>query len=586
MSTGELALTKKAARWVAMGGMGVAFPLWLHALPYGPPPGKTGAPGENTCMQCHSGGTGGGRVEIASSAGSIYAPGVAQQLTITVTDADARIYGFELSARAAGDNSQAGTLNPAAGESNMRVICSDGSPRGPNGCPAGAPIEYLEHSAPRQPNTFRVEWTPPPGARGPVTIYVAANAANANFQPTGDDIYAASHTLLPQADGAPPAVSQGGVVDAWSFKSPIGDAAWVALFGSNLSPSSRTWRAAEVVEGKLPISLDGVSVKINNKDAYVYFISPGQINVQSPEDPATGLVPVQVKTPNGTSNIVTVNKQATAPALFTWAGRAPGSERFVGAVSAQLKPDGASDYIAPAGLLPGLTTRAARPGETLLLFATGCGPTVPRFPAGQVVNPPYPRLAGAAGIRAGGIPAQVTGDTGFLIFAGQCQFNVTIPTNAPDGNLPVALDIGGVSTATTQPEITIPVQSQTQGSSALANMQVAYRLDPWLFGGTYGGGVWASPPVLGPTNQGGGTFTLETRVQGLDSRGQPVAVSPRWIASDPAMVTVSPAEGSAVTITVKGAGRSVLRLVFDAVIKELVIKATYQGDALLVEIAQ
>ncbi len=217
---------------------------------------------------------------------------------------------------------------------------------------------------------------------------------------------------------------------------------------------------------------------------------------------------------------------------------------------------------------------------------TGCGPTTSTVPAGQVVNPPFPVLAGTVNVRIGGIPAPVAGSTGFLIFAGECQFNVTIPANAPDGNLPVVLDIGGVSTHTPQPEISIPVQSQSQAGGVLASLQVAYRLDPWLISGNYGSGFWASPPVLGPATQGGGIFTLETRAEGLDAQGQPVGVSPQWIASDPGMVTVSPGQGSQVTITIQGAGQSTLRLASDTVTKELVIKAASQGGVLTVEIAQ
>ncbi len=201
-----------------------------------------------------------------------------------------------------------------------------------------------------------------------------------------------------------PTISQGGVVHAWSFKAPIGDATWIAILGSNLAPTTRTWRTDEIVGGRLPTSFDGVSVKVNNKDAFVYFISPGQVNAQTPDDAATGPVTVQVTTPDGTSNIMTVNRQVTAPALFTWAGLAQGAERFVGTVSSQLRPDGTLDYIAPPGLLPGLTTRPARPGETVLLFGTGCGPTIPSFPAGQVVNPPFPTLAGTVNIRSAASP--------------------------------------------------------------------------------------------------------------------------------------------------------------------------------------
>ncbi len=214
-----------------------------------------------------------------------------------------------------------------------------------------------------------------------------------------------------------------------------------------------------------------------------------------------------------------VEKRPTAPALFTWAGFAPGAERFVGTVAAQPKPDGTWDYIAPPGLLPGLTTRAARPGETVLMFATGCGPTTPPWPAGQIANSSNPTLAGTVNSRIGGIPAQVAGGTGLLIFPGQCQFDVTVPANAPDGSLPVVLEIGGVSTQTTQPEISIPVESPLPQAGVLASVQVAYRLDPWLIGGTYGGGFWASPPVFGPTTQGGSRLPCKPERTGLIPRG-------------------------------------------------------------------
>jgi uncharacterized protein (TIGR03437 family) len=60
-----------------------------------------------------------------------------------------------------------------------------------------------------------------------------------------------------------------------------------------------------------------------------------------------------------------------------------------------------------------------------------------------VFGAPWPTLASPVTVRVGGQPAQLAGDTGFLIFAGECQFNVTIPPNLPDGDYLVELDIGG-----------------------------------------------------------------------------------------------------------------------------------------------
>jgi uncharacterized protein (TIGR03437 family) len=217
----------------------------------------------------------------------------------------------------------------------------------------------------------------------------------------------------------------------------------VYIKGTGLAETTRTWRDSEIVGGRLPTALDGVSVKINTEDAYVYYVSPTQINVQVPSDSVVGEVPVEVTNAGGKSSFFSVEKEDVAPALFVWfPGTATEGNRYVGAVTSEGQQ---VIYIGKPGLLSpvGLATRSARPGETVLLFATGCGPTTPPFPAGQVVTPPIPTLSMPVEIRLGGLPAEVAGGTGYLIFAGECQFNVTVPTGAPDGDLVVELWIGG-----------------------------------------------------------------------------------------------------------------------------------------------
>jgi len=243
---------------------------------------------------------------------------------------------------------------------------------------------------------------------------------------------------------SPPVIS--GVANVWSGKPVISEAAWVFIGGMNLAPVTRMWRGEEIVDGKLPTSLDGVSVRINGRDAYVYYVSPTQINVQTPSDGFAGEVPVQVTNASGTSQVFTVKKEAIAPGLFAWPpGVAADGGKYAGAVADE---GGQVVYIGSPGLLGpvGIQTRPARPNETVLLFVTGCGPTNPPFPAGQVVSAPVPSLASSVSVSIGGIPAVVAGGTGFLIFPGECQFNVTIPPSAADGDLAVELEIGGVKT--------------------------------------------------------------------------------------------------------------------------------------------
>jgi uncharacterized protein (TIGR03437 family) len=446
------------------------IPVLIYAYASGPPPRKTGAPGDGSCFEagCHQ--AGGALVQNSTAIqlnvgrpDMTYVPGGPKvRWTVTISDPQAAVYGFQLTARLASNpaNGQAGDFEPADG--TTQVLCEDGSLKtATSPCRAGVTVQFVEHSLPRSPGTFSFDWTPPAANAGNIQVWVAANAANGDGRQTGDRIHLAGPFVLTPAAAPRPTVSQGGVVNAWDFRPRISSGAWISIFGSNFASTARTWRDDEIVNGQLPTQLDGVSVKINNRDAFVFFISPTQINVQVPDDDTTGLVPVVVTTPNGTSDAVMVDKQRVAPALFTWAGVVPEGERFVGALfpdSGRLLPDGnfsGNPWVGRPGLLAplGIPTRPARPGEFVLLFATGCGDTNPPQPAGRVVSG-APRLANPVSVRIGGVQAEVFDNTGFLVFAGECQFNVKIPDLA-DGDHPVELQIGGVAT---QQDVRITVQ--------------------------------------------------------------------------------------------------------------------------------
>jgi hypothetical protein len=117
----------------------VTFGVAAWAFPFGPPNGVTIAPNDRpgvSCTACHAGtplNGGGGNVRVTFPNGLTYTPGQAQTLAITITDAVAATYGFEMSARmeSALTTQQAG--NFVAGQ-NQRVICSDGQPIPTAGC--------------------------------------------------------------------------------------------------------------------------------------------------------------------------------------------------------------------------------------------------------------------------------------------------------------------------------------------------------------------------------------------------------------------------------------------------------------------
>ncbi len=271
-----------------------------------------------------------------------------------------------------------------------------------------------------------------PGTTGNASLSVTVlAAAYGELFPASE-----SFTVVVQAGpgGSLPAISAGGVLHGASFRPGITSGTWVSILGTNLSNMSRSWQASDFVDGRLPTSLDGVRVNINGRPAFVYFISPTQINVLAPDDPTEGFVPVEVITVNGRSNTITAQKVRLAPAFFLFD---PGGRRYPAAVH----PDGA--FLAPAGLFPGgFSHRPARPNDLVLLYGTGCGPTNPATPSDRVVAVPSP-LARTASVTVGGRTAEVL--FAGVVGSGLCQVNVRIPDGVADGDQGVTLTIDGVN---------------------------------------------------------------------------------------------------------------------------------------------
>ncbi|MBI4463519.1 MAG: FKBP-type peptidyl-prolyl cis-trans isomerase [Acidobacteria bacterium] len=126
-------------------------------------------------------------------------------------------------------------------------------------------------------------------------------------------------------------------------------------------------------------------------------------------------------------------------------------------------------------------------------------------------------------------------------------------------------------------------ESTQASASALADIQLSYKLDPQLTRGLYMGERWVSPPTYVGTI---GQDIVEVRAQGLDAKGMKLAISPRWIPSDPEMITVTPSEGNEVKIAVHRPGESKLQVTSQGISKELAIKAEHKSEAIQVEIAQ
>jgi uncharacterized protein (TIGR03437 family) len=238
----------------------------------------------------------------------------------------------------------------------------------------------------------------------------------------------------------PPVITS--VVNGASFSPGISQGSWITIKGANLSGTTRIWAAADFIGNNLPTQLDGVGVTVDGKAAYVYYISPTQLNVLAPADAAVGPVQVQVTYGGQTSNSVSATESTFSPAMFMFDAL---GQKYVAAV----RVDG--QFIGPTTLYPGLTA-PAHAGDILQLYATGFGPTNPATTIGQTFGG-APPAANTVTATIGGVPATV--QFAGLVGPGEYQFNIVAPAGLPSGDNLIVLRVGGVST---QPGAYLTVQ--------------------------------------------------------------------------------------------------------------------------------
>jgi uncharacterized protein (TIGR03437 family) len=208
-----------------------------------------------------------------------------------------------------------------------------------------------------------------------------------------------------------------------------------SIYGANLAPVADDW-SNSIVNGQLPAQLDGVSVTIGGKPAYIAQMIPTQINAVAP-DIGVGPVQVVVTTPSGSSSAYTVESQQYGPAFWPWPGGQPVATH--------------ADYTIAArnGTIPGIATVPARPGEVITLWGTGFGPVTPTVPAGQAPG----QYAGAmttnpVTVSLNGTSIPVLG-AALSSYAGEYQVAIQMPESIPDGDYTLVATIGGVPTPAT-----------------------------------------------------------------------------------------------------------------------------------------
>ena len=179
--------------------------------------------------------------------------------------------------------------------------------------------------------------------------------------------------------------------------------------------------------------LDTVRVLIGNTQGYIAFVSDRQINVLTSRDLPEGPLSIRVSAgnPSRTTNTFQTVVRKVSPAFFTLDGR------YAAATHASGSLVGKEGHFPEAPTI----TSPAKPGEDVILYGAGFGPTNPPPAEGRIVNRAVP-LVNPLTIRIGGVVARIA--FAGLSATGLYQFNVTVPENLTDGDAQVLAEIGEV----------------------------------------------------------------------------------------------------------------------------------------------
>jgi uncharacterized protein (TIGR03437 family) len=272
--------------------------------------------------------------------------------------------------------------------------------------------------------------TPFPIGDGPSTFVIPAGANQLLLGVDDNDYSDNTGSWTLSVSYAPLVVNH--VLNGASYQpSGIVPGSLATIYGANLSPVTDSWEKY-IVDGKYPTTFDGVSVTIGGKPAYLSYISSLQINLIVPEV-GSGPQDVVVKNTIGASTPLAATVSTTGPAFLLW----PKNQAVATSVNYAL--------LAESGTFPGATTAPAKPGDVVVLWGTGFGPTDPADPIGEETptKGTYSTTT-LPTVTLNDVPVKVYGAALAGGEGGIYQVAIQVPSSMPDGNWDVQASIGGV----------------------------------------------------------------------------------------------------------------------------------------------
>ena len=217
----------------------------------------------------------------------------------------------------------------------------------------------------------------------------------------------------------------GGIVSSSGFHRPlvVSPGSDPSLFGEGLADGVIV---ADTVP--LPLELGGVSVELNGILAPLIFVSPNQINFQTPWE---------LQADTKATVVVRNNGDESLPAKVFIAPFNPGifTTTQTGSGQAAILIAGTRSVAAPEGSIPGAATRPVKIGEFISIFATGLG-AVDNRPITGDSSPagPLARTKTNPVVTIGGVEAGLTFSGLAPGFVGLYQVNAKIAAGTPVGD--------------------------------------------------------------------------------------------------------------------------------------------------------
>ncbi len=252
-----------------------------------------------------------------------------------------------------------------------------------------------------------------------------------------------------QPAGLPPSINAGVfTLGAYGGSTAIAPGTWIEIHGTNLAGDTRAWNGGDFNGNTAPTSLDGTSVHIGAQAAFVEYISSTQVNALIPSTIGSGPQQLTVTNSSGESAPYQITVDTLQPGLLAPSPFNIGGKQYATAVFS----DGIT-YALPSNSVSGVTSRAAHPGDTIVMYGIGFGPVNPNTPAGQIANAAA-NLDLPLVVLFGQTPATVSYAGLAPGAVGLYQFNVVVP-NTSGSAVPVSFTLGPF---TSSQVVYVPVQ--------------------------------------------------------------------------------------------------------------------------------